>query len=103
MLICVLFIWLWTLPNQILGFAQSLIAVSLFAANILFWHEGGYFYDAAADKPLLYTRSLAVEEQFYALFPIFNPGLAFWKEQNLLDHRRIDSNQPNSFGVSLAK
>lgn len=71
MLICIPFTWLWMLPNQILDFAQSLIAVSLFASNILFWHEGGYFDDDAADKPLLHTWSLAVEEQYYVLFPIF--------------------------------
>ena len=46
-------------------------AVSTFSSNILFWSESGYFDTAAELKPLLHTWSLAVEEQFYILFPLF--------------------------------
>lgn len=67
---CIPFAWLWMLPNQARDFSQSLIAVSLFASNFLFWSESGYFETAAEDKPLLHTWSLAVEEQFYVLFPL---------------------------------
>jgi peptidoglycan/LPS O-acetylase OafA/YrhL len=68
---CIPFAWMWLLPGQMKDFSQSLVAVSLFASNILFWLEGGYFEAAAEEKPLLHTWSLAVEEQFYLLFPIF--------------------------------
>ena len=71
MLICIPFAWLWMLPNQMKDFSQSLVAVSLFASNIFFWRESGYFAAAAEEKPLLHTWSLAVEEQYYLLFPIF--------------------------------
>jgi peptidoglycan/LPS O-acetylase OafA/YrhL len=71
MLVCIPFAWMWMLPNQIKDFSQSLVAVSLFASNILFWQESGYFDAAAEEKPLLHTWSLAVEEQYYILFPIF--------------------------------
>ena len=71
MLVCIPFAWIWMLPNQMKDFAQSLVAVSLFASNILFWRESGYFDAAAEEKPLLHTWSLAVEEQYYVLFPIF--------------------------------
>ena len=67
---CIPFAWLWMLPTQARDFSQSLIAVSLFASNFLFWSESGYFETAAEDKPLLHTWSLAVEEQFYVLFPL---------------------------------
>src|SRR5262249_35355495 len=50
-------------------FGASVAAMTLFASNVLFWRQSGYF-DAAADlKPLLHTWSLAVEEQFYFVFP----------------------------------
>ncbi len=71
MLVCIPFAWMWMLPSQMKDFSQSLVAVSLFASNILFWQESGYFDAAAEEKPLLHTWSLAVEEQYYVLFPIF--------------------------------
>jgi peptidoglycan/LPS O-acetylase OafA/YrhL len=71
MLVCIPFAWMWMLPYQMKDFSQSLVAVSLFASNILFWRESGYFAAAAEEKPLLHTWSLAVEEQYYVLFPIF--------------------------------
>lgn len=71
MLVCIPFAWMWMLPSQMKDFSQSLIAVSLFASNILFWRESGYFAATSEEKPLLHTWSLAVEEQYYVLFPIF--------------------------------
>ena len=71
MLVCIPFAWMWMLPSQMKDFSQSLVAVSLFASNILFWRESGYFDAAAEEKPLLHTWSLAVEEQYYVLFPVF--------------------------------
>ena len=71
MAICLPFAWMWLVPNDLKDFGQSLIAVSTFSSNILFWLESGYFDTAAELKPLLHTWSLAVEEQYYILFPIF--------------------------------
>lgn len=55
---------------QFYDFAQSLVAVSLFSSNLLFWLEANYFSEVATLKPLLHTWSLAIEEQFYFLFPL---------------------------------
>src|SRR6056300_1366961 len=71
LIFCMPLAWMWMLPYQMKDFSQSLVAVSLFAANVLFWRESGYFDAAAEEKPLLHTWSLAVEEQYYVLFPIF--------------------------------
>lgn len=68
---CIPFAWMWMLPSELKDFSQSLVAVTVFASNILFWREEGYFAPAAELKPLLHTWSLAVEEQYYLLFPVF--------------------------------
>ena len=62
--------WL-LLPPDLRYFGGSLFATTLFSSNIFFWLEAGYFDVAAERKPLLHTWSLAVEEQFYLLFPLF--------------------------------
>jgi len=77
MAVCVPVAWVLMLPEQYLAFARSMVAVSVFASNILFWRESGYFAAAAEEKPLLHTWSLAVEEQFYILFPL--AVLLIWK------------------------
>lgn len=71
MLFCIPFAWLFMLPSQMKDFSQSLVAVSAFSSNILFWLESDYFAAAADEKPLLHTWSLAIEEQYYAVFPVF--------------------------------
>lgn len=77
MLVCIPLAWFWLLPSYMKEFSQSLVAVSIFTSNILFWRETGYFETVAELKPLLHTWSLAVEEQFYVLFPLFL--MLFWK------------------------
>jgi peptidoglycan/LPS O-acetylase OafA/YrhL len=71
MLVSLPFAWLWMLPSDMKDFSQSLVAVSTFSSNILFLHESGYWDAASEMKPLLHTWSLAVEEQYYVLFPLF--------------------------------
>jgi peptidoglycan/LPS O-acetylase OafA/YrhL len=70
MLICMPFVWLWLLPQSVKSFSQSLVAVSVFASNILFWKTSDYFAASTELQPLIHTWSLSVEEQFYAIFPL---------------------------------
>ena len=70
MLVCLPAAWLWMLPQEAAAFGRSLVAVSVFLSNLLFWRTSGYFDLAADEKPLLHTWSLGVEEQFYIVFPL---------------------------------
>ncbi len=69
--VCILLAWYWMTPAEMKAFGQSLVAMTLFGSNILFWRTSGYFENTSELKPLLHTWSLAVEEQFYVLFPLF--------------------------------
>ncbi|NMN72645.1 acyltransferase family protein [Rhizobium sp. 57MFTsu3.2] len=63
--------------DDLKDFGQSVIATLTFMSNVLFWHETNYFAPNAEFKPLLHTWSLAVEEQFYVLFPLLLSVLAY--------------------------
>ncbi len=71
LLVCLPFSWLWMVPEQLVEFSKTLLAVPLFASNVLFWRTAGYFGPAIETTPLLHTWSLGVEEQYYLLFPVF--------------------------------
>ena len=71
MFVCLPIAWLWLLPSDMMDFSRSLVAVSTFSSNIYFWQTSGYWGTASELQPLLHTWSLAVEEQYYVLFPVF--------------------------------
>src|SRR4029077_10903920 len=71
MLACLPFAWLWFLARDFKDFSKSIYAVATFSSNILFWRQSGYFDTSTELKPLLHTWSLAVEEQYYILFPLY--------------------------------
>ncbi|MDI9855213.1 acyltransferase family protein [Comamonas sp. 17RB] len=57
-------------PKEMLAFANSLKSSVGFFSNYFFMLEDSYVADASKFKPLLHTWSLAVEWQFYIIFPI---------------------------------
>jgi peptidoglycan/LPS O-acetylase OafA/YrhL len=74
-LICVLAIvslvaYRYLFPTELIDYSKSLLAATLSGSNFYFWQQAGYF-DSPLSHPLLHTWSLAVEEQFYILFPLF--------------------------------
>lgn len=73
-------------PTEVGNVLQSALFSSFGLSNFWFWANSGYFGAAAITKPLLHTWSLAVEFQFYAIFPI---GLIVFLKYVPRDYRRL--------------
>jgi peptidoglycan/LPS O-acetylase OafA/YrhL len=58
------------MPHHLISFSKSAVSIPLFSSNFFFWSERGYFGAASELKPLIHTWSLAVEEQFYIIYPL---------------------------------
>lgn len=56
-------------PFELTSYAQSLLCAVFSASNFYFQAHSGYFDPQSTSAPLLHTWSLAVEEQFYIVFP----------------------------------
>lgn len=63
--------WFFLLPLDLRSLGRAAASQSSFAANIHYWLDSGYFAVDANEKPLLHTWSLAVEEQFYLIVPVW--------------------------------
>lgn len=70
MFACLPFAYMWMLPSQLEDFSASVVTVILSLSNIFFLSQVDYFAPSAELQPLLHTWSLAIEEQYYFLFPL---------------------------------
>lgn len=73
--------WFVLTPKAMYELSQSVVATLLFSQNILLWLQDGYWAEPSQLKPLLHTWSLAVEEQFYLLFPLLLMLLAKYQKR----------------------
>lgn len=70
MLITAPFAYYYLLPDDSASFWRSITYICLFVSNYFFASESGYFSPDVELKPFLHTWSLAVEEQFYLIYPL---------------------------------
>jgi peptidoglycan/LPS O-acetylase OafA/YrhL len=79
--------WFLFLPEDYEKLCKSVVAQATLSSNFFFYqewlHGKGYFAPPVDPKPLLHTWSLAVEEQFYLLFPLLLILVARWQKRRI--------------------
>ncbi len=77
--------WIILFPKQFTDYLGSIIA-SLFFSSNFYWHLElqEYGTESSLLRPFLHTWSLAVEEQFYILYPVLFIFISRWSKQNIL-------------------
>ena len=76
--------WHLLLPEPLVDYATSLVSSLLFGSNI-YWNYSlqQYGVESALLKPFLHTWSLAVEEQYYLIFPLILAAIYRWNQKYL--------------------
>ncbi len=70
LILCSIAAFILLVPADLVSFGKSLDAAVLFFSNFYWLKHANYFEGPAIDNPLLHTWSLAVEEQYYAVWPL---------------------------------
>lgn len=71
-------------PHELIQLSDQIIAGTIFSSNILYLFQIGYFDTLGQTKPLLHLWSLAIEEQFYVIWPAVLLSLYY------LTHKRLN-------------
>jgi peptidoglycan/LPS O-acetylase OafA/YrhL len=72
--------WIVSFQEEFRLLCKHIAAGALFVSNVALYREDGYFDSISELKPLLHLWSLAIEEQFYILWPL-TVALAYrWKK-----------------------
>jgi peptidoglycan/LPS O-acetylase OafA/YrhL len=63
--------WFVLFADEFRQLGKHMVGSALFVSNFVLLAEAGYFDALASTKPLLHLWSLAIEEQFYVVWPLF--------------------------------
>ncbi len=66
---CTVVGWWILFDDEFKQLGNHTMRASVFLSNFVLWREAGYFDEKAELKPLLHLWSLAIEEQFYIIWP----------------------------------
>lgn len=67
--LCMAVGYVYLLPTEYAPLGAQVVAGTVFSQNVLLWRQSGYFAADAFRVPLQHLWTLAVEEQFYLVFP----------------------------------
>jgi peptidoglycan/LPS O-acetylase OafA/YrhL len=62
--------WVALLPDEFAQLSRHTLSSVGFLENFRLWSEAGYFDTASERKPLMHLWSLAIEEQYYLVYPV---------------------------------
>ena len=72
------------LSDEFIQLGKHTVYGAAFSQNIALWQESDYFDLSAIKKPLLHLWTLAIEEQFYIVYPLLLLALVRWTHRPLL-------------------
>jgi peptidoglycan/LPS O-acetylase OafA/YrhL len=70
LLVSLIFGWFVLFSDELQQLGNHVFRAAVFLSNFTLWKESGYFDNIAETKPLLHLWSLAIEEQFYIVWPV---------------------------------
>jgi peptidoglycan/LPS O-acetylase OafA/YrhL len=70
LVVCAVYGWFRLFPADYQNLTQYIAGGASFVDNFVVWSQTNYFDAAAATKPLIHLWSLAIEEQFYIVWPL---------------------------------